>query len=876
MGRALGLAAAVSLAVLVWVPGAGATAPYTPIAPPLSTPWTRTVSTTAPLPEYPRPELQRQRWMNLNGRWQYEAAQPHQPPPFGRALAQTILVPFPVEAPLSGIGREDYSGWYRRTFVVPRGWRSDHVLLNFGAVSWLAAVWVNGHLAGKHRGDYDSFSFDITHLLHRTGTNELIVGFQDPVGGAGEPVGKQASGPPMGIHHSASSGIWQTVWLEPVAAAHITSLTVTPELGQRTAVVSAELRGPRGGRLLATALAGKRTVASGSVVAGKPLLLHIRKPILWTPWNPYLYQLHVELVRRDRVVDAVSSYFGMRSISLGRVGGAVRILLNGKFVFETGALDQGYWPDGLYTPPSDAAMRFDILAAKRLGYDMLREHEKVQPDRWYYWADRLGILVWQDMPSTSTDPARRPTKRTEAELERELTRIVLALRSHPSLVMWIPFNEGWGQFDPGVVTRQIKQLDPAALVDADSGSADCCAAVESQASDVRDSHLYTGPFAVPADHRASVIGEYGAMLPYPPAGHRWPGILTSLGVPAAEFEQPPVDNLLRVQYAELRQEMRTRGLSAAVFTELANYEQELGILTYDRRVFTIDPEFLNSLNQQLIDESESMEELERERPAVLPEASGLWQFTEGAGSVAADSSGHQNQLTLAGGASWVAGPVLAADATHAVAFTRQGQVARTAAPAIDLGGSFTVSAWLRSDLPGQSGSAISEAGPAGSAFSLGIRTAPGGGQSNAGLIALGEPPLEGEETWWSFDVAPGDCTILQCGMAANLHFADSRWDVVRGRWYQLTAVYDALTRTISLYVNGVAADVEHGYMPAQTPTPLVVGEGSGAYSGNDQFIGAVGRLRTYSSALTPPQVWEIYRADAGQVACMLARCKRAR
>ncbi len=863
LGRGLGFAAVALVAALAWVPGARATTPYTLITPPLRTPWTDAVSTVTPLPDYPRPELQRQRWMNLNGEWQYEVAQPGQSLPVGRALAQTILVPFPVEAPLSGIGRQDYSGWYRRTFAIPHDWRSDHVLLNFGAVSYLATVWVNGRLAGRHLGDYDAFSLDITHLLHPRGSNELIVGFQDPVGSAGEPVGKQLNGSPRGIHHSPSSGIWQTVWLEPVAAEHITALTITPQLSHRSAVVSTEVRGPRGGQLLATALAGGRTVAAATGAPGKPLVLHIRAPIPWTPWNPYLYQLHLAVVRHGRVVDAVSSYFGMRSISLGRVDGAVRILLNGKFVFESGALDQGYWPDGLYTPSSDDAMRFDITAAKRMGYDMLREHQKVQPDRWYYWADRLGMLVWQDMPSPSIAPARAPTTQTEAEFERELGRIVGQLRSHPSLVMWIAFNEGWGQFDPAGVTHEIRRLDPAALVDTDSGSADCCAAVESDASDVRDSHLYTGPFAAPADRRASVIGEYGAMLPYPPTGHRWPGILTSLGIPAAQLDQPPIDKLLRAQYAELAQETRIRGLSGAVFTELANYEQELGILTYDRRVFTIGAKLLSGLNQHLIASSERMATREEMRPAVPPDPSGTWRFTEGTGSVAADSSGHHNDLALEGGATWGAGPTLGRGTTHAVDFTGPGQLAKTTAPVIDTGRSFTVSAWVRSDLDGQSGTAVSGPGAAGSAFSLGIHSGPGGGQENAGLIALGRPPVAGTQTLWTFAVPAGDCTIVECGVGADLHFADARWDVQGGRWYQLTAVSDLATRTIRLYVDGAPADVEHVFGLPATSSPLIVGEGSGAYSGSDQFIGAVTALRTYSRALSPAEVWGLYRADAG-------------
>ncbi len=603
-------------------PAAGATAPYVRKLPPLTTPWTRSVSTVAPLPAYPRPQLERSQWLSLNGRWQYERGTPGQTPPFRGALAQTILVPFPVQSPLSGIERGETRGWYRRTFDVPSEWGARHVVLNFGAVSWKATVYVNGRFAGAHRGDYGAFSLDITRLLRRRGPNHLLVGFYDPIGGADEPVGKQVRGRPGGIYHTASSGIWQTVWLEPVAARHITALDLTPELHSDRLIVAASATGGSGATVVAQALAGDHVVASASGHPGRPFALRIADPHLWSPSDPYLYGLRIRLVSGKTTVDRVSSYFGMRSISLGRVDGVTRILLNGRFVFESGALDQGYWPDGLYTPPTDAAIRFDIDAAKALGYNMLREHQKVEPDRWYYWADRLGLLVWQDMPSMPTEQHLPPTPAGKAEFTRELRAIVIQHRSDPSIVSWVPFNEGWDQFDVTKLTRVVKRLDPSALVDSDSGSANCCNAVPSPASDIRDTHLYFGPFALPGDRQASVIGEYGGVLPYPPAGHAWPGVPTSIGSPALSWPVSTVTAFLTQQYAELRQEIQTQGLSAAVFTELCSYEDELGIISYDRRWSSMPVGLVSRLNRVLIHASTRPADLRPAGPRVPPGTTG--------------------------------------------------------------------------------------------------------------------------------------------------------------------------------------------------------------------------------------------------------------
>jgi hypothetical protein len=843
----------ISLAVLgALAPAATATAPYSEHLPPLLTPWTRSVSTVAPLPEYPRPQLVRSRWLSLNGRWQYERGQPGEAPPFGRGLAQTILVPFPVQSPLSGIQREDTWGWYQRAFALPAGWNGQRILLNFGAVAWRATVYVNGQLAGTHTGGYESFSLDITQLVHSGGANQLVVGFYDPIGHAGEPVGKQVPGAPHGIFHTASSGIWQTVWLEPVAADHVTALDLVPDLRGSRLTVTASATG--GGRLVVQALDGSRVVASTSGLPGRTIGLRIRNPRLWSPTDPYLYGLRVRLESGHTVRDDVKSYFGMRSISLGRVAGATRILINGRYVFETGALDQGFWPDGLYTPPTDGAMRSDIVTAKRLGYNLLREHQKVQPDRWYYWADRLGILVWQDMPAMRPPTGSGSTAADEAGFRAELRAIVLQHRSDPSIVAWVPFNEGWDQFDPAGVTREVKTLDPGALVDSDSGSANCCNAIEPSNSDIQDTHLYFGPFSVTPDPRASLIGEYGGVLAFPPPGHRWPGVLTSLGGPVLAWGTTPVTLFLQAQYRELAQEVRVRGLSGAVFTELFGCEDELGIVTYDRRAFTMPIRLVRSLNDSLIAASQQPAALRAQPAAIPPGTSGLWRFNEGNGSTAADSSGHRHALTLTGGAGWTRGPF-----GSALQISAPGQSAVAATRLINPRRSFTASVWLSSGAAGQSGSAVSERGPDGSSFSLGIQTATQGGQSLGGVShTTSLPPA----TWWTFVVpASSSCTSVQCGVRANMRYDDGRFGPRVGSWHQVTGVYDAATQTIAVYVDGIPEDVEHVFGIPPARGPLIVGTGVADYAPSDTFVGAIARLRIYSRALSPGEVWQLYRAE---------------
>jgi hypothetical protein len=484
---------------------------------------------------------------------------------------------------------------------------------------------------------------------------------------------------------------------------------------------------------------------------------------------------------------------------------------------------------------------------------MLREHAKVEPDRWYYWADRLGILVWQDMPNMRSTAPGGPTAPQESEFRHELRAIVVQERSHPSIVSWIPFNEGWDQFDPGGIAAEIKRLDRSALVDSDSGSANCCGAIEAPNTDIRDTHLYFGPFAVPADHRASVIGEYGGVLAFPPGRDRWPGTLTSLGSPVLSWGPPTVESFLRAQYSELTQEMRLRGLSGAVFTELAGYEQELGILTYDRRAYSMSPALVRSLNHNLIAASQQPVELLRQPPAIPPGTAALWRFDD-RGSTAIDASGHGHRLTLRGGASWSVG-------RHggALSITGPNQEAVAASPLIDTRRSFTISAWLSYGLTGESGTAVSEPGPDGSSFSLGIQTASFGPQSLAGKPA---GTTLGKGTWWTF-VVPYDshCQSISCGVRANMRYDDGRYDPAVGRWHQVTAVYNRSNQTITLYVDGIPEDVEHVFGVPPARGPLTVGGGVADYPSPDTFFGSIDDLRIYARALTPGEVWQLYGAS---------------
>ncbi|GAC1358094.1 MAG: hypothetical protein NVSMB42_17180 [Herpetosiphon sp.] len=602
LGRGVHIMAILTLSLVVLISCARSsnpTTPWQPKASPLSTQWSAAVTATNALPDYPRPQMVRADWQNLNGVWQFSAAQDGQKPPFNQNLPEGVLVPFPIESGLSGIQRHDDRMWYRRTFTVPATWKGRRVLANFGAVDWEARVYINGLEVGTHRGGYDAFSFDITPQL-KNGTNEILVGVYDPTDAGGQPLGKQRNNP-KDIFYTASSGIWQTVWLEPAPAARITRLDMTPDIARKELRLVVHAAGITGQTLHISALDSGTEVGQVDGAVETELRLPVPNTRLWSPDEPFLYDLKVSLNDGTHVVDSVTSYFGMRSIEIAKVGNVLRPMLNNAFVFQIGTLDQGYWPDGIYTAPTDEALRFDIQKHKELGFNLIRKHTKVEPQRWYYWADKLGVLVWQDMPAMKLSP---PTPEAKQEFEAELRALVDDHRNAPSIVMWIPFNEGWGEYEPRRIADQIKQWDPSRLVNNNSG-VNCCGSTDGGNGDVVDWHVYVGPETpLPSVIRASVLGEFGG-LGLKTVGHEWrPGAHFS-------YQDESDATALTRDYVglitKLEPLMTRLGLNAAVYTQITDVETELnGLFTYDRTVLKVDANAVKAAHEHLIDASKKL------------------------------------------------------------------------------------------------------------------------------------------------------------------------------------------------------------------------------------------------------------------------------
>ena len=461
--RAVRIPAALIAAVVLCPAAPASASAQTPTH--IRTRWAADVTPTNAWPDYPRPQLVRPAWKNLNGNWDYAITDSGAPRP--TKWDGKILVPYPVQSQLSGVERavtDSQRLWYHRTFTAPAIPRDGRLLLHFGAVDWDATVWVNGTKVGEHRGGYDPFTLDVTAALTGRGPQQLVVSVWDPTDRGEQPRGKQVL-KPRSIWYTAVTGIWQTAWLEPVPAAHIVRLLATPDIDSGTVTITTQVAGAAPGTAVAVEITGpdaQRSTAAQPV--GRPIVVHLDHAHLWSPDDPYLYRLRVTLSSGD----AVTSYFGMRKISVGTApDGYRRLFLNNKPLFEYGPLDQGWWPDGLYTPPTEAAMVNDIVMTKRLGFNMIRKHVKVEPARWYHLADSIGVLVWQDMPSGENKTAAART-----EFESELRRMIDALRDHPSIVMWVPFNEGWGQFDTRRIAAWVTQYDPGRLVNSATGWTD--------------------------------------------------------------------------------------------------------------------------------------------------------------------------------------------------------------------------------------------------------------------------------------------------------------------------------------------------------------------------------------------------------------------
>ena len=576
---------------------------------PLLTRWAADVTPDAPLPEYPRPQLVRSEWQSLNGLWNYAISG-------GQAERPTnwqgeILVPFPIESALSGVMKRvtpEERLWYRRSFTVPAGWNGRRIQLHFGAVDWQATVFVNGKEVGEHKGGYDPFSFDITAALG-DGEQELVVAVSDPTDAGTQPRGKQVRRP-EGIYYTPVTGIWQTVWIEPVSQTHMTRLLIRPDFDGSAVEVAATGPGTGGPATFEVeVLDGDEVVARAmtdqiiSTRSQPPQLaprVTVKLPAAksWSPDSPHLYGLRITLSENGRVADRVESYFGMRKIEIDTAADGVRrVFLNGKPLFQYGPLDQGFWPDGLYTAPTDEALRFDIEFTKRVGFNMARKHVKVEPARWYHWCDKLGLLVWQDMPSGDrsigpNDPDIERSPESARQFEEELREMIDDFGNHPCIVVWVPFNEGWGQYDTGRIAEFVKTRDPTRLVNSVSGWAD------RGVGDMHDIHHYPNAAVPPReDVRAVVLGEFGG-LGLPVKGHTWQSE-ANWG-----YRQFASTGDLTDAYLTLLQGLRpmtgSQGLAAAVYTQTTDVEIEVnGLLTYDRAVCKIDEELLRKAHAPL-------------------------------------------------------------------------------------------------------------------------------------------------------------------------------------------------------------------------------------------------------------------------------------
>ena len=574
-------------------------AKWQPARGPLLTKWAERITPKNAHCEYPRPQMVRKNWQNLNGLWDYAVvhkSQQQQPDAFDGQ----ILVPFPIESALSGVmkpvGRENRL-WYRRTFRIPRTWKGRNVLLHFGAVDWETTVWVNGNEFGTHRGGYDPFSFDITEALKETSEQEIVVSVWDPTNAGTQPRGKQVD-KPGGIWYTAVTGIWQTVWLEPVPKAHIKSIKIVPDIDSKSVSVTAVCPDPAGYSVEVEVKDGWFTKAKNKGNAGEEIGLNIKKPKLWSPESPFLYDLKVTLKdAKGKKVDAVGSYFGMRKIEVRKdKEGINRLFLNNESLFQFGPLDQGWWPDGLYTAPSDAALRYDIEVLKKLGCNMLRKHVKIEPARLYYWCDKLGLMVWQDMPSGDKyiggrDPDIERSPESARQFETELKAMISTFYNHPSIIMWVPYNEGWGQWDTQRIVDLIKELDPTRLVNNASGWTD------RGVGDVHDIHSYPGPAAPPVEeNRAAVLGEFGG-LGLPVKGNLWQEE-RNWGYISYKTREELTD-----AYVTLIDNLRSLiggGLSAAVYTQTTDVEIEVnGWMTYDRAMIKMDVKKTAAANKRL-------------------------------------------------------------------------------------------------------------------------------------------------------------------------------------------------------------------------------------------------------------------------------------
>ena len=601
----LGMALAFSMAASCANVSPTDTTQWKPAGDKIMTEWAEKIDPANVLPEYPRPQQVRDDWQNLNGLGEYaitakDAARPSD-------FDGQILVPFAVESALSGVGRSltaEDALWYSREFTVPKDWKGRNIILNFGAVDWKTEVYVDGKLAGEHTGGYDPFSFDITGLLAKGKKHNLTVKVLDQTDAWYQPHGKQVMDP-QGIWYTPVSGIWQTVWMEPVPETYIKSFTTVPDVPGAKLAVDVKVENMQPGDICRVQMYdGEFLAGEGN---GYKDAVWVTNPKLWSPENPFLYDLKIMIIRKGQVVDEVKGYAAMREVTVARdADGHKRMLLNGEPLFQYGPLDQGWWPDGLYTAPTDEALAFDIIKTKEFGFNMIRKHVKVEPARWYYHCDRLGMLVWQDMPSTTfgdnkwgnhaydTGTDSKITQEGKDNYYNEWKEIINDFKIFPSIVVWVPFNESWGQFDTDEVVKFTREQDPSRLINyASGGNFVKCS------GDILDLHNYPDPEMYLYDPAyINVLGEYGG-IGLPLEGHLWQPD-RNWGYIQYKNGDDVLDAYER--YAEELIDLVQKGFAAAVYTQTTDVEGEVnGLMTYDRKVIKVDAERLAKINRTVIE-----------------------------------------------------------------------------------------------------------------------------------------------------------------------------------------------------------------------------------------------------------------------------------
>jgi len=581
-----------------------ASAQWKPAGDKIKTSWADKIDANKVLPEYPRPIMERGEWQNLNGLWNYAILSAGKSAPDN--YDGKILVPFAIESSLSGVAKElgdKNELWYQREFTIPAKWNKKKVLLNFGAVDWKADVWVNNIKVGQHTGGYTPFSFDITSALTK-GNNKLVVRVWDPADKGFQPRGKQVASP-NGIWYTSVSGIWQTVWIEPVSEHYITNVKTTPNIDNNSLKVEVATDAKiAADKIEVKVFDGKQLVAVATSVNGLPVEVAMPSNAkLWSPDSPFLYTMKVSLFSNGKLMDQLNSYSAMRKYSTKRDDkGIVRLQLNNKDLFQFGPLDQGWWPDGLYTAPTDEALAYDIQKTKDFGFNMIRKHVKVEPARWYTHCDQLGVIVWQDMPSGDRSPEwqnrqyfngteMKRSAESESNYRKEWKEIIDYLYSFPCIGTWVPFNEAWGQFKSPEIAEWTKQYDPSRLVNpASGGNHYTC-------GDILDLHNYPGPEMYMYDaQRATVLGEYGG-IGLALKGHLWE---PDRNWGYVQFTTPEETTNEYVKYAKQLKEMIARGFSAAVYTQTTDVEVEVnGLMTYDRKVIKLNENRLKEINKEI-------------------------------------------------------------------------------------------------------------------------------------------------------------------------------------------------------------------------------------------------------------------------------------